>query len=566
MIGDFIGVEPAITFSPGFEEVLLFNRLTPDELVSGMERFGTWLSTLGDIDAYDVQIPFTSSASMGSVVDVGSGMQSYITSMRDADGQPAFDFAQDFPYTDSLSYDPDSDQLRYVITKSLPRQRTSSSATRISTNSLLGLDSEEMAEIVADPNISYTLLFDLTAEDAQLADRMLLDNLHVETRLVPTARGFSGRALYQSLGVDFSDAILTGDYTVVARFGDPNPVYGPLSLNQLFERMNDQGALLSEPLAVNGSSQLRVTGLGVVANLVQLANNSASIVARLDDINTGSIQVSLENAPELEEFENITSDSLLDSLQDAIQGTESWAAAGDEALATVNQTIEDYNSLQQARIVDTIQQAEDNWERASLFGRVILQDVPGFLSNLTMATRAGTVQFSSNLFNHAQNGLNLFFSAQVDELSSTELGLGFESLYESTNDQDVIDTLDFVGEEAAVSFESTSTLEIGLQMDSSNPGAPVAYLDDRSNMTTTVHASASTATGNPLSLDGASGSLGLELTDGAFLLAQSLVGAGAAARAAFASRVAAGTRVAVDSLGSFVPQISNAGRMSADFG
>ncbi len=34
MIGDFIGVDPAITFSPGFEEALLFNRITPDELVS----------------------------------------------------------------------------------------------------------------------------------------------------------------------------------------------------------------------------------------------------------------------------------------------------------------------------------------------------------------------------------------------------------------------------------------------------------------------------------------------------------------------------------------------------
>ncbi len=76
---------------------------------------------------------------------------------------------------------------------------------------------------------------------------MLFDDLNISTTLEPTASGFSGRALYQSLGVDFSDAVLSGVYTLAASFGDPNPVYGPLSLNQLFERKNDQGALLTEP-------------------------------------------------------------------------------------------------------------------------------------------------------------------------------------------------------------------------------------------------------------------------------------------------------------------------------
>ncbi len=95
---------------------------------------------------------------MGSVVNVGQGMESYIDSMRDSEGQPSFSTAQQFPYTESLDYDPDADQLRYVISRSLPTQRTSSNSTRVSTNSLLGLDSDESAEVVADPDISYTLI------------------------------------------------------------------------------------------------------------------------------------------------------------------------------------------------------------------------------------------------------------------------------------------------------------------------------------------------------------------------------------------------------------------------
>lgn len=566
MLGDFIGVEPAITFSPGFEEVLLFNRITPDELVSGMERFGTWLSSLADVDAYDVPIPFTSSASMGSVVNVGQGMESYIGSLRDSEGQPSFDFAQDFPYTDSLDYDPDMDQLRYVIRKALPTQRVSTSDTRVSTNRLLGLDAQETAEIVADPDISYTLIFDLTAEAANFADRMLFDDLTITTELQPTASGFSGRAIYQSLGIDYTDAVLSGAYTVAANFGDPNPVYGPLSLNQLFERLNDQDLLLSERVTMTGSSELRITGLSVVDNLVGIANSAASIIARVNDFATGAIDVNLENAPELAAFENLSSDFLLESLSQAILGTDDWAAAGDDALATVDQTIESYNPLRQQQIVDTIDDAQAEWERASEMGRVILQDVPGFLSNLTMATRAGFVTFSSNLVQHALHNLNLDFSAEVHESSTTEVGFGFESLYDYTSDADVTDTLDFVGDESSVSYESTSTMQLGLEMDATNPAVPAAYLDDSSHVTTSIFSSASSATGNALELDGASGSLGLQLTDGAFLIAQSLIGVGASAPAAFVSRVPSGSRVAMNALSTFAPQIANTGRLAADFG
>ncbi len=565
MVGSLIGVDPAITFSPGFEEALLFNRITPDELVSSMERFGTWLSSLADIDAYDVDIPFTASASMGSVVDVGQGMEPYIGSMRGSDGRPSFEFAQEFPYTDSIHYDPVSDQLSYVVRQSLPTQQTATSRTRIATNNLLALDTQEQAEIIADPDISYQLIIDLTAEGAEMADRMLFDDLVVSTTLEPTVSGFSGSALYQSLGLQFSDATLTGAYTVNANFGDPNPVYGPLSLNQLFERLNDEDMLLSA-IELQGTSELRLSGLSVDDGLLTLANSAASVVARVTDINTGAIEIELQNAPELAPFQNLSSDALLDSLSQAILGTDDWAAASDDALSTVDQTIEDYNPLRQQQIVDTIADAQTDWERASEMGRIALQDLPGFLSNLTLATRTGFVNFTSNMAYHAAQGLNLQFSADTTESSTSQVGFGFESLYDYTTDPDVADTMDFVGEQASVPYESTSTMQLGMQMDTSNAAVPVAYLDDSSHVTTTVYARAGAASGNALLLDGASGSLGLRLTDGAFLIAQSLVGAGATAPASFVSRVPSGQRVALNSLSTYIPQVTNVGRMIADFG
>ena len=73
-VGDWLGFEPAITFSPNFDEVFLFNNITSGELVAGMENFQAWLSSFSNSSAYNVPIPFATSATTGSVYDIGQGM------------------------------------------------------------------------------------------------------------------------------------------------------------------------------------------------------------------------------------------------------------------------------------------------------------------------------------------------------------------------------------------------------------------------------------------------------------------------------------------------------------
>lgn len=83
MVGNLIGIDPAVTFSADFDELLLFNRITPSEMVRGMEQFGAWLTSFSASDLFAVDIPFTSSASVASVYDVGRGLNGYLGSMRD---------------------------------------------------------------------------------------------------------------------------------------------------------------------------------------------------------------------------------------------------------------------------------------------------------------------------------------------------------------------------------------------------------------------------------------------------------------------------------------------------
>ena len=44
-VGNWLGVEPAVTFSPNFDEVFLFDNITSGELVAGMEEFQAWLTS-----------------------------------------------------------------------------------------------------------------------------------------------------------------------------------------------------------------------------------------------------------------------------------------------------------------------------------------------------------------------------------------------------------------------------------------------------------------------------------------------------------------------------------------
>ncbi len=122
-IGSWLGFEPAITFSPNFDEVYLFNNITSGEIVAGVEALQAWLSSFSNSSQYDVAIPFTKSASTGSVYDLGDGMSGYAASLRDEDGLPVFDNVQDFPYSGSgIDYDPNTDKLKLTIIQDLPEQ------------------------------------------------------------------------------------------------------------------------------------------------------------------------------------------------------------------------------------------------------------------------------------------------------------------------------------------------------------------------------------------------------------------------------------------------------------
>ncbi len=157
-IGEVIGLEPTLTFNADFSEMLLFNRITLDDIVSAQEQLGSWFSSLTNSDLFNVEIPFSQSASIGSTYDVGSAYGSFTRSLRDENGAPSFSSAQAFPYTGNtgIDYDPVIDQLSYFILRNLPSQRTESRASQLFVDQVLALESTESAQIDADGKSSPT--------------------------------------------------------------------------------------------------------------------------------------------------------------------------------------------------------------------------------------------------------------------------------------------------------------------------------------------------------------------------------------------------------------------------
>ncbi|MFO1062507.1 MAG: calcium-binding protein [Pirellulales bacterium] len=567
MAGEMLGLDPVIGFSTGFDEVLLFNRITTAEMVSAAERFGSWLGSLGELDAYDLAVPFTSGASVSTVYNVGTGMSGEIASLRDDTGNPVFETAQSFPLNDSMVYDPDTDQLRYTVSRSLPTQLTSSRRTRVAADDLLSLSSADAAEISADADVAYTLIFDLTEETADIGARTRVDDLRVTTSFAPSAGGLVGDAAFQSLGIQYADASLSGEYQVIADFGNPNPLGGALSLDQLYDRLNGSQQVFKRPIRSSGSSSLTLTGLSVIDNLFSFGDPGASITAVVSDLVSGAIDVSYDRAPELQSFENLTVDSMLDSLSEAILGTSDWSDAANESLATVDQTIENFVSVRQQKIVEAIDEGRADFDRVVTGTRVVLQDIPGFLNNLSVAVKTGFVTFSSNFAYHTSQGvLNLLFSADVEENRSVPVGLGFESLFDYTQEDEVSETMDFTGPRGEVDSFSSQSLDVGLDMDVSDPSHPTAYVNSATRLESRVYVNASSASGNAVSMDGASGSLGLgALGDGKLVIAQDVNSPNANGRLLHHAYRSGAQRVRLSDWPNFQPNKNAFGGLSADF-
>lgn len=569
-VGSLIGVEPTISTNADFSELLLFNRITVDDLVDGQERLGAWFSSLMDTDLFDIDIPFTAGSQFGSVYDVGAGYGDFTRTLRGTNGEPTFETAQSFPYStaDGIDYDPVTDQLTYYISRNLPTQRTESRASRLFVDEVLGIQSDDRAEIDADGRVTYHVSFDLSDETASINERMLFKDLRIRGNINPSLSALGGDAAYGGLGISYTDAVITGDYSYDIQVGDSDPLVRTLSLGELNNRLIDPATLLDAATSFGGTSQLRLTGLSVRDGLFALAANSA-LVASVPDFLSGAVNYTLENASQLASFETLTFENVAASLSLAILGTEEWSSMGDDAVATVGRKVEDFASIRQQKIVNSINDGIDSLQNDADTSRLILQDLPAFLQGLTVSTQTGLIEFTSSIdFDAVASKLELRF----DALTGTTVprlinfGFGFDALelYTSnpTSNPLIEGTDNFVGQKASANTESSAKLSLGLEVDASNPSSPVVYVQDTAELTTSIYVDGS----GVLAMDGAVGAVGVEFTDGRLVIAQNLTAPDPLSPALFQTRVPSGHgRVRLSDFLNFQPTLTSLGQMQADF-
>jgi Ca2+-binding RTX toxin-like protein len=569
-VGDWLGFEPAITFSPNFDEVFLFNNITSGELVAGMENFQAWLSSFSNSNAYNVPVPFAASATTGSVYDVGQGMSGFSEDLRDEDGFPVFDNAQDFPYTgNGIDYNATTNKIKFTIIQALPEQQLQSRDTRVSVDDTLGLTSDTEALVTGRGTLSFVLSVDLSNENVDFRDRIAVEDLRIQTFYGTEAVVLTGNAAYGGLGLAFANAVLSGDFSTTVNFGDALTQVRKFTLHELNNALSDIDSILLSPIAWLGDVSLRVPSLSVMGNLFGLASD-AFVEVSVSDIASGLIETTT-NASDLLNFEDISFEGLTDTLSEALFGTEAWDSEGDAAVATLGVSLDDFGPLKQDQIVDALADAVEEADNAVGIARRIVQDVPDLVQNLVVHSGAGAVQFVSNLTYHTANGvLSWLVDASAEETSTVDVGLGFDSLFDFTGDDRFLDTEDLVGEEASLPASSFSRLLLGLEFDPPPPpGArslPRSYLNSQSRLERTVYVNATPALGSPVEINGASGALGMKLQNGSVVIAQNLTSPDPASPAQFFSSIPTSVgRVRVSELTTYQPQRTTLGRLRADF-
>ncbi|MBU6173222.1 MAG: calcium-binding protein, partial [Planctomycetes bacterium] len=166
--------------------------------------------------------------------------------------------------------------------------------------------------------------------------------------------------------------------------------------------------------------------------------------------------------------------------------------------------------------------------------------------------------------------LEWFVDVTAEEATSTSIGLGFESLFGLTNDAKVGNTEDLVGEGVSVPANSSSRLQLGLEFDpvagNQSQSLQNGFLNSRSRLDRTIYINATKSGGNPVSLQGTSGALGMKLQQGSLVIAQSVPSPNVSAPAVFSSSIPAnGSRVRISDLSTYVPQRQTQGQLLADF-
>ncbi len=569
-VGDWLGFEPAITFSPNFDEVFLFNNITSGELVAGMENFQAWLSSFSNSSTYNVPVPFAAGATTGSVYDVGQGMSGFTEDLRDEEGFPAFDNAQDFPYSgNGIDYNATTNKLKFTIVQALPDQQLQSRDTRVSVDDTLGLTSNTEAIITARGTLSFVISVDLSNENVNFLDRIAVEDLRIQTFYGTEAVVLTGNAAYGGLGLAFANAVLSGNFSTTVNFVDALTQVRKFTLHELNTKISDIDSILLSPIAWLGDVSLRVPSLSVMGNLFGLASD-AFVEVSVSDIAGGFIETTT-NALDLLNFEDVSFEGLTDTLSEALFGTEAWDSEGDAAVATLGVSLDDFGPLKQNRIADALTDAVEEADNAVGIARRIVQDVPDLVQNLDVSSGAGAVQFVSNLSYNTANGvLSWLVDASAEETSTVDVGLGFDSLHDFTGDPNVSDTEDLVGEEASLPATSFSRLLLGLEFDPPPPpGArslPRSYLNSQSRLERTIYVNATPAVGSPVQIEGASGALGMKLRNGSVVIAQNLTSPDPANPAQFFSSIPTSVgRVRVSELTTYHPQRTTLGRLRADF-
>lgn len=573
LFGEMLGNDPVLEWSIDFARLLPFASLTIDQVTSGMEQFGSWLTSVGATDLFNARIPFTSQATVGSSQDFGAGFSPYLSSLRNSSGQVAYNSAQSFPYSgnNGLTYDEATKRLSFTVSQPLQAQRARSRRTTVSNDSVVGLESGTQATIDSSGNVRFVASFDLNDGHAHLSDRMRIGDIRIDSLMVPRAEINDGLLALQSLGIEYDNASLDGQFAMIARLGDPDPAVRELSLRTLFDRLNSEAQLLRNPIQYTGEVLLEWTGLSVLGNYVNL-DPLASIRASVSNIASGIVEVEYANASSLIDFESIRFSDVIGSIGDALERTKGWSSAGSSALAAVGQSILDYANLKQDSLADLIADLSETFVPSNETGRPLLQDIPTFMSRLPLGTLyQGLSSLTTSLSYDASNGWNTSLDLSLTAQPSVPVGIEFETIYgNATSDPlspSLAQTDNLVGPPAYVPANGTSRLQLKHQMDVDSNRNPIGYLLNNSLWISTAYANASAPQGTPVTMSGASGLLGMELVDGAFVIAGDLTSPNPLNPARFASGFASQTgRTRVSGLPTQPPATLSTGGLKLDVG
>ncbi len=556
---------PTLTPNAGFDEVAPFGEWSANDIHAGWIAVANLLNAVSAAPDVDVDVPFVGGVSVGGLTSAGDALRAVVIDPLESAGLPAYSSAQGLAaaltaaagVSVTPSYDPTTGQLGYALDVDHAEADVAAPLVlNVEAERLSRFESADTATLSRTATIDGTVLFDLDSTATSKTERVLIDDLTIGGSVGAIANNADGTARLGLIDLSFGDADLTGDLTYTAQVD--TGVAGE-TLKAVSTKIADGLGFVIDGVVRTTGFVLNKGDLTVDKGIVTL-DAGAEIVTSVTETAAGNtVDVVVNNAAILDKAADINDDLANRILEKLSEVVERVNPADQVRTLYPLDPSSSLDAVDPAQLIDEgVDAALSFLDAAAGLDAPSLQDIAEFYQDGLRSVFDSTETTVDLVLDKVVDNIRWQFTL-VDRVADAATDVVFDLVQVANNDgvpSELAGLDSFAASGATFGVDAGYEFDIDLVIDLDDATQTV-YVADTSRFDADFYAN----TGGPslADLSGVLGPLGVTLSGGEVIVAQSLTSPTSSAPATYSL-----TLPSVSGTPGYDPDTLNAGDFDAD--